>query len=891
MCLKDEERITVGSSAYNLAGEVVNRANFLKNTVLSLIFSGASKNGLGAGIVNTHFAGPAATYNRFFKWAEVSGYNAQVGNSAGLVYNSGALTPEGFSYLVPTKSTHDQRAVSFTTSTPDLNLIAFEWIIKNSPDKRGTTYTATLEKSVILLGTFTGKVLITYFGGATETFTPDYDLNSLAPMVYLYHEERPKVLTEVDDTGWLIQTPPDRTGFVGSPINDVQSIVENVITTEVITYSNSAPSSTTVSSSPQNLSFTKTVGAYTKVETVIASFYTVGKETTTVQNEESFYTVLFNTTTTSSSYVNAQNVTVTTTITVETPYIETYWKYRKVTTVISQPKWLPFLLKLYQKGTDAVGDSLLFIPPTPTEKFFPIIPLRRDNVMVDKEHFLTQYNWNRKASKKCFGAKKKYDSLIKSLADNPSLDQIDHAWVVFGVSLSTQQQDGFKYLYAFFKNLADMTVSVVGAHKNPLVYETAWAEYMAALEISTNDEHGFTPRPIAPSAQTYTLIINSSSGVRNWLYDIAITCKGGSQTVGNGYHQKSGRRLNQCWVYAKGEITITVPKYIKNVGDIDESVEYEPVTSTIITFGKQVTPDIWVEYDFYDLVHVNNVYEGVSVTTLGATVIASLKEDSSFILPLHKNVFKELSLIRRTQLSLECSFIVVNYYDKQTIPWYSTGFFQIITVVAIVVIAVYTGYISADSIGLLGANAVVGASLGFAGIAATIAGFIANALAAAIVAALVTKVAISLLGEDVGRIIGVLASMIAINMMTPGGSFSFGDAWAQLTKADNLIKLTLSGVSQYGSKLQNQAMEVYGKTQSFMEETNKVLETIHKLTQELIGGSGINPTTFSDAIRYVSESPTQFLDRTTMTGTEIAEISLKLVEDFPAPQLKLPYQD
>ena len=109
MCLEDEEVISVGSSAYNLAGDVVNRANFMKNTILSTLFSGASKGGLGNGIIDAHLAGPATSYTRFFKWAETSGYNTQVGNLNGLMYSNVEVSPEGFAFLVAAKATYDQR--------------------------------------------------------------------------------------------------------------------------------------------------------------------------------------------------------------------------------------------------------------------------------------------------------------------------------------------------------------------------------------------------------------------------------------------------------------------------------------------------------------------------------------------------------------------------------------------------------------------------------------------------------------------------------------------------------------------------------------------------------------------------------------------------------------
>lgn len=1008
MCFEDEERITVGSSAYNLAGDVARRGNFLKNNILSLVFSGISKNGMGDGIVDAHLAGPATSLIRFFKWAETSGYNTQVGDMGGLIYSAGALSEAGFQYLVPVKATHSQRAISHTIGAIDLHLIAFEWILNNTPDNRDLAFTATLEKIGLSL---TGKILIHYtVSGSEVSFTPSYNLNNNMPFFYLYHEEREIAVPVVTDTGWITLTPPDtppsRASFVngtisviqdgitvpatvvasGSPVTVVETVPRTKTTTTVTTYSNSTPTDTVVTTDTLNLSFDKITGTYTKVTTVTATPTVKESVTTLVQNEESFYNTLYADTVSSSSSVITQTstasfgttpdvlinsvgaviatvgssvagpipisagetlvashapgaggyndfvdsggalvagslttsvtlaymtgaanayftyptasvgftitryspVTQTITITTNTPSLETYWKYKQVTTLVKQDKWLPYLLKIYQKGSSGTGDSLLFNPPTTAQKFFPVIPLRRDNVMVDLANFPTQYGWNRKATRKAFGSKKKYNDLIDSLADNPSLGDIDHAWVVFGVSLSTKQQDGIRYLYEFFEDLANNTVSTVGAYKSPSGYESAWAAFVIAAQATTNDEFGveITARPIPPTVQEYTFTINASGGTQDWLFNTTITAKGGGQVVGTGFHARSNGKVGNSWLYAKSTVTLSVPTF-----NNDGVTVYSPSVTTVIAFGKQVTTDNWVEYEFFDLTHINNVYQGITATTPATTVIASTDENSSFIIPLTETVLKDLTLIRRTQLSLECSFLVVNYYDKQTIPWYSTGFFQIVLVVVIIVVAVYTGYIGPESAGVFGTNAAVGATLGFTGTAAIVAGAIVNAVGAAIVAGMITNAAIRVFGEEFGRVVGFVASMLAINAMSSNGPFSLANTWAEMTKADNLIRMSMSGIQQYGNYMQSQAMKLNAETQALLEETNTALKEINLLMQELLGDTGVDAKTITDAMRYAAETPSQFLSRTTMTGNEIAEISIKLVEDFPAPQLALPYLD
>ena len=909
MCFADEERITVGSSAYNLAGDVARRGNFLKNNILSLIFSGISKNGMGDGIVDAHLAGPATSLIRFFKWAETSGYNTQVGNMDGLIYSAGALSEAGFQYLVPVKATHSQRAISHTIGAIDLHLIAFEWILNNTPDNRDLAFTATLEKIGLSL---TGKILIHYtVSGSEVSFFPSYNLNNNMPFFYLYHEERKIAVPVVTDTGWVTltapNTPPSKASFVngtisviqdgvtvpatvvatGSPVTVVETVPRTKTTTTVTTYSNSTPTDTVVTTDTLNLSFDKITGTYTKVTTVTATPTVKESVTTLVQNEESFYNTLYADTESSSSEV-VEGVTVTTTVTVNTPSLETYWKYKQVTTVVLQDKWLPYLLKIYQKGSSGTGDSLLFNAPAAAQKFFPVIPLRRDNVMVDLANFPTQYGWNRKATRKAFGSKKKYNDLIDSLADNPSLEQIDHAWAVFGVSLSTKQQDGIRYLYEFFEDLANNTVSTLGAYKSPSAYETAWAAFVVAAQATTNDEFGgeILVRPIPPVVQEYTFVINASAGTQDWLFNTTITAKGGGQVVGTGFHARSNGKVGNSWLYAKSTVTLSVPTFNNDGGTV-----YSPSVTTVIAFGKQVTTDNWVEYEFFDLTHINNVYQGITATTLATTVIASTDENSSFIIPLSENVLKDLTLIRRTQLSLECSFLVVNYYDKQTIPWYATGFFQIVLAVVIIVVAVYTGYIGPESAGVFGTNAAVGASIGFTGTAAIIAGAIANAVGAAIVAGLITSAATRVFGREFGQVIGFIASALAINSLSSNGPFSLADTWAEMTKADSLIKMSISGIQKYGEYMQSQAMKVTAETQAMVLEANTALNDINRLMNELLGDTGVDPSTITDAMRYATENPEQFFSRTTMTGTEIAETSIKLVEDFPAPQLALPYLD
>lgn len=899
MGFMDEEVLTVGSAAYNLAGDVKSRGNFTKNTILNLVISGASKSGLGRGMVNAHINGPATTYKRFAKWAEKSGYNNQVGNYTGLSYTANSLSQTGFDYLVATRAGFQKRAVSFSVETINIYLIATAYIFKNRPERRGTVYTVEQEMEIkYTFGPFpvympTGNLIIKYADNTQEIYTPPYVLTTISLYGYLYYEERPSGDPEITDTGWITATPPDRTGFIGTPIITSETVTGTKTIRTQIDYSDATPDTDSTTSSTISGVFNKEEGSYTKTSTVAATPTVVGKETVIVQDEESLYTVGFDAVVEVTTETLVGDVTKTTTKTTSSPTIETYWKYRRVTTITRDEKWEPIQIAIYQKGSSVTGDAAVFTAPVSVGKFFPVIPVRRFNQMIVDSTFPVQYEWNRKAARKAFGSKKKYDEIIESLETSESVNDIDHAWVVFGVSLGTQQRDGQAYLFEFFKNLADSTPVSVYAYRNANEFSADWVNFALALQLSSNDENQAAARPVPPVAQQYNFSVTATNGLQNWEYNVNIAGKGGDKTTGFGFNTRSQNKVGQCWVYHKGAVTIGVPTFISQSSDMSDTGGYYDFTlstTQVVVFGSQITDDLWEEYEFFDLVHTNNVYGGKTVVTLAYKAIVDKDENSTFIIPLHEGVFEETGLIRRTQLSLECAFLVLNYYDIQEIPWYATGLFQILLVVAVIVITVYSGGIGGGTAGLLGTNAAVGATLGFAGTAAIVAGAVANAIAAAIVAAVITKASTMIFGDTWGKIIGAIVSIVVINLYTPGAkAFSISDMWTQMTKADNLMKLSLSGLQEYGNYMQGKAQNIMMETQKMQAEYETASNEISKMMNELMSGSGVDPQMISEAIRYATESPEQFFTRTTMTGTEIAEVSIKLVEDFPGPQQKLPY--
>ena len=194
-----------------------------------------------------------------------------------------------------------------------------------------------------------------------------------------------------------------------------------------------------------------------------------------------------------------------------------------------------------------------------------------------------------------------------------------------------------------------------------------------------------------------------------------------------------------------------------------------------------------------------------------------------------------------------------------------------------------------NTLGILGTNAAVGAAIGLTSTAAIVAGAILNALAAAIVSALITKLSTALLGDKIGAIVGAVVSMVVLWGATSTKGFDMSSMLQSMTKADNLLKLTMTGAKMVGDYMSMTAQEIVADTKNLMAEFKESSDEISKMAEEYLGSTGLDPMLISEATRFMQESSEEFLTRTLMTGDDIVNTTIDLVETFPQQQLKLPY--
>ena len=90
--------------------------------------------------------------------------------------------------------------------------------------------------------------------------------------------------------------------------------------------------------------------------------------------------------------------------------------------------------------------------------------------------------------------------------------------------------------------------------------------------------------------------------------------------------------------------------------------------------------------------------------------------------------------------------------------------------------------------------------------------------------------------------------------------------------------------------MQADTAALYEQMQELQESNADAMEEIQKLSEEILGMTGeqIDPNMLSDAREYFGESSETFLSRTLLTGSDLAEITHALIEDFSTISLKLP---
>ena len=538
--------------------------------------------------------------------------------------------------------------------------------------------------------------------------------------------------------------------------------------------------------------------------------------------------------------------TTTTVITI-TNGVETTVRTRIVDATTSEAVSKRYQLGINEYPTlDAIWINSNHIEQT----YFPSIPFR-----IDSKDVLDEKLENTAA----FKATKKVVSLMGmdalSIRDqlnvNKDVKDIDYAFLQAGVNMNTQSQAEMDYLFRFWE-LCE------GRQTATQATLTAWEALAAAVR----------PKPSTNRLE----IQDTQSG--NGAYKIAIEWDWVKKTLVDGQISPTAK-VGTLDIVAGSGLTY----------EFTTSNSRLMMDSTVISIRKQINPLQYEVIQISGAIHKNDVYKGKTIETLAKDSRAEPDKNEGFIIPLHMGIFDTMPLTKRTQLAQECIYMVFNCYVKTKQKWYQTSAFKWILAIVLVVITVLSlGTATPAATAVWGAVTLATTF----GISSALASLIMSYVIGYLVSYLMGKWAAgfeSVFGKKWGQVVMAIVT-IATTVVTGGG---FGSSASWLKTAVQIIDVANQLFAAY---VKGATMVMKGEYDAFMNKAEEDKKTLKKLSSEFFGDNDLVSIDYLLQLQKTlrEDSPTVFLTRTLITGTDVVDITLGQISEMvtmnTAPRLQ-----
>lgn len=869
----------VSSVIYNMAGDENERPSYLKTTVFGGILNNVPS--LGQTITNSYLNGPAIRFRSFARWSRRTGYTDTVGLVTGSISVGNSVDINVLKNELPHAANQQVQVQSVKIGDADYTFWADRWMLENHPDQINEDWTADIEGQTI-------RILFNDVVTYTFVATDFVDTSRYLYATYLLANDPEQQPLVPGDTVVLTQGQPYPS------VDGWESITDSVVNTDVdlktdvekdVTYSDGRPAEHTESSTTRTETYQEIHRVYMKDEfkgTKPGSDSTYSVESTMYQDQTRDVTESVSVVSVDEDIGGGVTKTTKTTTTVENLGVER--SYRIDTQETIQSSWSDAQVFIYRRGSGNAALDAMFNPRTGDQQFFPFIPFRINNEFVSPTNLPDVYAQSKKALKKSTTGK--YDDLIEKIKDNENLKDIDYAYTVFGVSLNVKEVACREYVYRFFKGILES--ASVGADGDYTAWKLAWvaadatmqqwAAWKAAQSDSSNPLYG-TPepaqQPYPPMPTSEIKIRSDKNDVMN--YNITISWNSIIETEHNGLG-RPGAKKGDLWFSRGVNELFDELGFVGGIWGILDNISVND-----INLYWQDENNSYRVMNIRGLMHRNEIYKGKAVEIDAADALADTDE-SGFIVPLHEGIYRAMPLVKSTQMATACSFIVFNCYQVVKKKWYQTGLFKVILIIVIIIITIYTGGAGAGAAGILGSSAAVGAAVGLTGVAALVVGAVINAIAAMILVSIIQRAATALFGEKIGAIVAVIASFVVLNVgsaMASGQSMAAG--FANMMRAENLLALTNTGLNAYTNYVNASTQDILLETQKIVEGYKVESEAIAQAYADAFGVNKgvIDPLSLTEAVRgYIPESPSSFLERTLMVGSDIAGLSLDMLGNF-----------
>ena len=848
----DETKISVASSAYNLAGEWSVRTKLYQSTMAHALLTKDPKDPLGSYMVQSMLNGPRYAQRSFLRWATD---NFEIGHVSGKLDSGRSLNSETVQDIIQSEFAVPISVSYAILDDADIRYWAEKYIIENRPEDYSTAWTMTHDEiaETITIQFGPGDTVVLPEAG----LVPNYNYKKDYVVAY-YVEKQPDVYVKDSEDAEItdLTSPPSLTAYDLDDITNEETEYVTLTKTTTVSVDDGVgePEVTVTSETTDELFNRKNeiwVDDNFESADLLAGTETYSRERLLLKYR---YNVITSTSSTVSTDTELGTVTTTT---IEQEIIDPiYHTQLSDWTITKYPSTGDSGVFIYMVGSGNTALDALKGGSIDMEEFFPIIPLRVKNKAISHNSFDDIYDDVAEAFDRATGSD--IEDVLDELDENPDIEDVDYAYLVHGIEANTQEKEGKRYIYEFLLNLIE--------HQS--CTETQLEEFLEKVKKDN------------ASAKDIPTVSSLKNEVGN-----------------NDFNLTYDSRLK--WIYIKEEIKSGSER---QVGKLwwDKAAEYEVYENFLEVLNGNKIEKIYLNWQtednryrrltIYGMTHLNYVYKSKRVKTRLGDALDD-DDDSGFIFPLHRPTMISIPMVAQTQIAASSRLIVFNSVEITKIKWWQKGIFRII---AGVLISVVASLVIPGLGGILGTNLLVGTSLGLTGTAAIIAGAVVNALAAMAISYVINIGATALFGEKFGSIIGSIISMAVFSVMSGISSgLSLSASLTKLFSIDNLIKLTgavADGVSTWvNSEIENLGLKLGDLHESYEDS----MAEIEKKTAELLGYSGVHLDPLSlwkglDNRMMMTESSTTFLNRTLLTGTDLAEISIDMIGDFTKLTLDLP---
>lgn len=888
--------ITVSSTLYNMAGDERDRPNFLKGTLFGATMANAPS--LGDEIMKSYFNGPGMKQRQFFRWAD---RNNLPGIPSASVRANDPIPPSSVIPHIPVRSDPPGLQVDASgseVSDGDFEPWIFRWISENYPTRLSEQWLGEFNPTT---NEFSVQFPNGDFFAWPNTDAPTYSKDSRYIVArYIEFLDASEATVEQGTLQQNQTSLPDLTGFTQTV--DTPSFIPVTLQrtrTTVWSYNNGDPDQTVEYRVDADVAAQLNTGFEEWQREVVIS-----RNGLAIQGERQIWNLTGDDIVTndyvSTVVINTDlggGVIRTETATTTGEQVTDRWDIRYDTQDIFESDVIGGeQMFIYKVGTGNAALDALVSETGGISEFYPLMPVRIDNVSIMHESYANDYEQLVRGYRRAFQGER-FSALVESVEENESIDDIDYAYVIFGVSLNVEEMACRKYIFNFMENLISFQRSGSGNAMADLQADVnAYNSALNALEAWENqvDNHtgnfGTLPdRPelpkISPPPTSTIRLAETKFGFDlrlNWIH-IGIEQFNGN--YGNRGDIPGGA------VKKDDLLLINGPTFTWQERDTFNSWSGDG-QETIVNFITKTIPSMYIYWQVDDgtyrrmqiwgFQHQNYIYGGKSVDITSSESLGD-DEESGFVIPLHYPTFSDMNIVDYTQMSTANTHILFNSYEVTKQRWYQRGIFKILLVILIIVIAVvvFPGAFAAGG-GVLGGNLAVGAALGLTGTAALVAGVVANYIASIIISQVLSIVGTALFGEKWGAVFAAIA----------GFAFGMAMSGASLFSAQGLLGLGNAIANGYAGWVQGDINEMREDLESDRQAYEDRMDYIDGLMDELLGGNDLNfnPMFLTDSLNgngygggqrgYLPETSDEFIRRTTMTGTDIVDLTFSMVYDY-----------